>query len=151
MAWPSSLRAGDHAPTDAIRDLGHCDKRAAVVEYADFVSRLDPPRRRIIWMDADCWRTRAFHLRRNVRKHGIDKVMIRGGNQRQRVPACERRVALRRLVRRCVAGQSNESRRRHAFRKKLQLAGWSGYSDRGQRECGTASLAQASERQYRPK
>src|SRR5262245_41184381 len=76
-------------------------------------------------MDADDWRTRSLHLRRNVRKHGIDKVMIRRGDQRQRVLACERRVALRRLVRGLVACQRIQPRLGHALRNKLKLAGWS--------------------------
>src|SRR5215813_12376024 len=69
MARPSSLRAGDHPFADAISDVGHRDKRAAAVEHANGVSSLKPPRRRILWMDADDWRARLLHLRRNVRKH----------------------------------------------------------------------------------
>src|SRR5262245_24842082 len=63
MARPSSLRTGDHPFADAVSNVGSRDKRAATVEHANGVSGHDPPRRRILRMDSDCWWTRSLHLR----------------------------------------------------------------------------------------
>src|SRR5262245_1603404 len=80
VARPPSLCAPDHPFADVFRDLGHRDKRATIVEHANGVPGLTPPRRRIFRMDADGWRACSLQLRRNVRKDGIDEVMIGCGD-----------------------------------------------------------------------
>src|SRR5262245_53737730 len=66
----------DHPFADVFRDLGHRDKRATIVGHANGVRVLKPPQRGILRMDADGGRACSLQLRRDVRKDGIDEVMI---------------------------------------------------------------------------
>ena len=72
MARPSSLRARDYSFADAISYVCRRDKRATGVEHTNCISMLEPSRPRILWMDADYWRTRSLHLGWYVRKHRIN-------------------------------------------------------------------------------
>jgi hypothetical protein len=73
VARPPSLCAPDHPFADVIRDLGHRDKRATIVEHANGVPGLKPPRRRILRMDADGWRACSLQLRRTFAKMELMK------------------------------------------------------------------------------